>query len=1137
MDMKHKPTPLPRLLNKVELPRVKKNTLHRTQLLNFLTTNTDVKLVVISAPAGYGKTVLLSDYAAQGVRTCCWLTLDQSDCDPAIFLESLVEAIGRAFPEFSSQSQFLPSLVEALNDPEVGPEVCSRLLVNQLYQTVDKKFELIIDDYHLVENQPQINDLLSYLFDYLNDNCRVLLSTRTVCMLDLTSLMLQGDVLGLGVKDLRLSVLETETLLNQNYQLALSPEEIVTLTERTEGWIAGVLLSSNKILRHRINDISFSNREQLFTYLATQVLQQLPASLQSFLVQTSILPEMHVELCNQLLERTDSASCLQECERRLLFISRLETVNQGITYYRYHNLFQDYLQAELKNRDVTGYRILHRHCAFLARERGNISRMMWHFEQAEDFEAIIEVLRSDGENEIKAGHAQSVRNWLDALPAEMVNRHSELLLIRAEVLGASGQFNEAYELFDRVEKMLTAQLPGVELKLAQTIVIRGRMLRSETRYHLAVQTLKKGLDMLKAMPEFAEQAIYSELPGQAEPQIYHAYISSLAEAYLELGVCLGMESLAQPALEALETARLIYKRFGDKERLARIHHCLSLVYDGINDLPARQRHLEISFQYWQEVKNIPGLTNTLINLADLHLANANYEEAETVLKEALMQAEKAGYHVGSAYVLAFKGDMCRDNNQFTQAFDYYRQAEELASSSNEKRLIILVCREITSILRVLGDYEGAQAALNRALQNLSPPQRSSGFIFEVLRLHQIGLELDHQHFAEAKVLLYASSAFFSENDNKRELIIERFLHARLFFGLGKAKLALDSLVEALKYASGVGLQPVLKQEAFQSVPLLKLAQAKLSRQPQVQELVERLLTMVNNYKLSLAATAAPEPKPDANRSASKLKATSVAPPASKISAMVEDVPLIARAFGTQEVLVHGMPIHDWRTAKACELLFLLLDRAKPLHKEIIIDALWPNLSASQADTVFKSTIYRLRNALSPDWIKRDGSVYSLNVPYWYDVQQFEGLTLQANNVLEQPHPLQLQQALERYRAATELCRGVFLEGNYSNWCTERQSQLTNKHIEVLLKQAELELQLGQPEAALEVTARCLRVDYCNDAAHLLRLRIYQQQGNLTLLTQSYIEYCRILELEMSLDPSPEITAFYNHSRKQLVSPK
>ena len=773
--------------------------------------------------------------------------------------------------------------------------------------------------------------------------------------------------------------------------------------------------------------------------------------------------------------------------------------------------------------------------------------MMWHLSQAQDYQAMIEVLLSNSESEIHAGHAQSVRNWLDALPLELLKAQPDLLLLKAQVLSAVGAYNEAYELLDQTQKLLMTQLPGEELKLAQTVVLRGRMLRAETRYQLAVQTLQEGLAMLQALPDFSDYLNTLAPPepsrpagsGEVKSPASTPFIITLAQAYLELGICQGMESQLSQAQENLHAARVIYEGLNFKEQLAHIHHCLSLVYDGLNDNRARQQQLEISLHYWQAVENLPGLTNTLINLADLHLSNANYAQAETILEQALQQAEKAGYQVGRAYVLAFKGDLCRDKNDFVQAYRFYQQAEELAESCNEKRLVILVCREITAIQRVLSHHAEARATLNRAFQALSPQQRTSGFIFEVLQLLQIGLELDDNNFTKARALLESSSNFFNETENKRELSIKRFLDARLLFGLARPKAALEALVNALTYAAEQGLQPVLKQEAFHSVPLLKLAQAKLTRQPQIQELIERLLGTINTYKAAeLSAAETSELGADAALVETVSRKPILIRPEIRGTAPSSEVALVVRGFGNQEVLVHGTPVRDWRTAKACEMLFLLLDRGKPMQKEVLMDALWPDLELDRADSLFKSTVYRLRNAISPDWIKRNGGAYSLEVPYWYDVQQFENLSRLGDTSYDSSHQDRSRntQALTFYREATALYRGDFMEGNYSDWCTERQGQLANRYTETLLKQARLELQLDQPDGALQSIEQCLSLDKCNDAAHLLRLQIYQQQANLSMITLSYVNYCNLLKQELGLEPSAEIKTFYLRCQKQLLDP-
>ena len=172
---------LPRLLTKLVPPRFRTNLMSRPRLINLLVENQEARLVMISAPAGYGKTTLLSDYVHHHFKPCCWLSFDLSDYDPVVFIENLVLSISRVYPSFNTHSQFLPSLIEALREPINGPEACSRLLVNQIYSQIDEDFELILDDFHIVENHSLLNQLLSCFLNYLPDNCRVLLRLPVFC--------------------------------------------------------------------------------------------------------------------------------------------------------------------------------------------------------------------------------------------------------------------------------------------------------------------------------------------------------------------------------------------------------------------------------------------------------------------------------------------------------------------------------------------------------------------------------------------------------------------------------------------------------------------------------------------------------------------------------------------------------------------------------------------------------------------------------------------------------------------------------------------------------------------------------------------------------------------------------------------
>jgi two-component SAPR family response regulator len=233
-------------------------------------------------------------------------------------------------------------------------------------------------------------------------------------------------------------------------------------------------------------------------------------------------------------------------------------------------------------------------------------------------------------------------------------------------------------------------------------------------------------------------------------------------------------------------------------------------------------------------------------------------------------------------------------------------------------------------------------------------------------------------------------------------------------------------------------------------------------------------------------------------------------------------PLVVYGFSPAQVFVQGTQIRDWRTAKASELLFLMLDRAKPLRKETIIDVLWPELYPAQADNLFRSTLFRLRKATSAEWIKRVDDSYIIDVPYWYDAEQFEQLLRQGDKL----STVDKGQALESYHAATGLYRGVYLENFYSDWCIERQEHLATLQIGGLLKQAELELQLNMYDEVLASVEQCLQLDKCNEPAYLIQLRTYQQLGKPSLLTHAYQNYCQTISKELNLEPSSEAKLFY-----------
>ena len=1180
---------LPRLLTKLAPPRFKSNRLRRERLIDFLIENKDTRLTIISAPAGYGKTTLLADYVSRSVKPCCWLTFDESDTDPTIFVENLVLAISRIYPQFGANGQLLPRLVEALHDAATGPEVCSRLLINQIYTQIEGDFEIVLDDHHMIENQLQINHLLSFFLNYLPDSCRVLLSCRSFSPLNLTSLILRGEVVGLGTAELMMTAQEVRELLVDKYHLSINEQDVADLTQQTEGWITGILLGSRKVLCHLTN-ADLANQEYLFSYLATKVLNHLPTALQHFLLECSILEYVQVDFCDQLLEKRITQECLRECEQHRLFLTQVEPTlsNYGSApaatgYYRFHALFRGFLLEQLQQTNPQRYRDLHYRAAQLFRQQGDMVQMMSHFLQTQDYEAISLALLSISEDQLKAGHSKSIESWLNALPAANLKAAPDLLLLKARALSLNGEFAPAHAVLENLKAALldgsTALTSPTSFLQAKVFLWSGKILRAETRLSAAVEALEKALEILKATLDEPDQ---SKLK---------------AEIYLELGICLGINGQYRQALDVLKLACLIEEESGSKETLAHIYQCLALAHNGLNEDEIGQQHLKTSLKYWQETNNLAGVVDVLIILAGVYLNQTEYGKATATLEQALEQSQKASYLSGQAYSLTYQGNVCLDTNQFETAQNCYERASQLAEQANEKRLSAVLCAYSAAALRATGRPDEAKAVLEKGMAFIQVSETDHSLLGEMLRLEQIGLVLDQNDLDGAEQLLSELSLHFAPKEFKRVLAIKTFLYARLLFAQNKHKLALDTLVQALTYSTQAGSRPILKQEALHALPLLYFAQARMGLQQPLQAVLGKLIKSlpippvqaltkaqssrvveqttlvtpelvqpksVSLIKLetvpssghdtlhrptragaesSVAVAASKSPTSGTNAGV-QVRRTVIAEKAVTDSTTLSGSqpngqPLVAYAMGSPQVLLYGTAVSDWRTAKASELLFFLLDQpGRATRKEIIIEALWSEVDdPAQADALFRSTLHRLRKAISADWIKRQGDSYILTVDYWYDVDQIEQLMKQGNRLhsLQSQTPVSdKQQALECYRTAASLAQGApFLSSVYSNWCVERQENLSTLQVELFLKQAELELDLNQPEAALAAIEKCLSLDKCNDAAHLLRLRLYKKQNNPTLLTQSYQLYCQYLDRELGMKPSREVTSFYSSSFQQL----
>src|SRR5215217_3036244 len=349
----------PLLQTKFHVPRRARGLVPRPRLIEGLTRRAESALTLVSAPAGFGKTTLLTERlagwlaAAPAAERCAaWLSLDPRDNDPALFWTYLVTALDAAAPGVGSNS------LEQLQSSQPTEAVLATLL-NDL-NAVENDVVLVLDDFHVIE-APEVQDGMEFLLEHLPPRFHLVLAARADPALPLARLRGRGELVEVRAADLRFTPDEAAGYLNGVMGLALTPRDVEALEGRTEGWIAALQLAALS-MQGRDDVAGFiagfaGNDRYIVDYLVEEVMQRQPEGVRSFLLQTSVLGRLSGPLCDAVTGRDGGRAMLEALDRGNLFLVPLDDRRQ---WYRYHHLFADVLQAHLLDERPEDIAQLHR---------------------------------------------------------------------------------------------------------------------------------------------------------------------------------------------------------------------------------------------------------------------------------------------------------------------------------------------------------------------------------------------------------------------------------------------------------------------------------------------------------------------------------------------------------------------------------------------------------------------------------------------------------------------------------------------------------------------------------------------------------------------------------------------------------
>jgi len=376
-------TSAPLLTTKLYLPPARPTLVPRPRLTAHLSDGLTRPLTLISAPAGFGKTTLLSEWRASDAGRdfpLAWLSLDDDDNNPTRFLTYVVAALATLQPGLGETTLAL------LHSPQPPPpQAILTSLINDLGEFEDP-FALVLDDYHLITAQP-VHEALTFILDHLPPPMRLVILTRADPPLPLARLRVRNQLTEIRAADLRFTHDEAATFLNRVMRLALSADDVRALETRTEGWIAGLQLAALALQTplsmegrgapSRFITTFSGSHHYIVDYLADEVLNRQPDPVRAFLLQTSILDRLTGALCDALTQRTDGQVMLEVLEQANLFVIPLDDERR---WYRYHHLFADALRNRLQQAQPDWLSDLHRRAAEWHEQNGSApmpSAMHW----------------------------------------------------------------------------------------------------------------------------------------------------------------------------------------------------------------------------------------------------------------------------------------------------------------------------------------------------------------------------------------------------------------------------------------------------------------------------------------------------------------------------------------------------------------------------------------------------------------------------------------------------------------------------------------------------------------------------------------------------------------------------------------
>ena len=808
------------LPTKLFAPPLRPGWILRQRLIERLNAGNQCKLTLVSAPAGYGKTTLISSWLQETNIPSVWLSLDEGDNDPIRFFQYFITSLQKLIPDIGMD---LPGMLQSVQPPSF--DVLINLLINETTRQASPFF-IVLDDFHVISSQPVL-DMVMFLLEHMPPHMHLVLLSRADPPFPLSRLRVRNQLVDIRADQLRFTRDEIAVFLNEIMGLRLSADDLAAIEARTEGWIAGLQLAALSMQNcrdiHGFVSAFTGSHYYVMDYLVEEVLKSQPTNINTFLLQSSILNRLCGPLCEAVIDAdpakpVDGQATLETLEQMNLFLIPLDEERH---WYRYHHLFADVLNKRLKHQFPHLRPELHRRASQWYEQNGFISEAIQQAIAAGNHDRAAHLIEENGCFLIMSGEVATLLNWTEAIDFQSEAR-PWLAVQKAWALAVTGDLERVEPTLQVPEKLLAPLEPTPEVRtLRGTIAAaRAHCANSRGNTQLAAEYAQEALQQLPDCSSLCRsiRSVSTSILGDAS--WINGNLDEAVHAYTE-AVRLGQEA------NSLHMVIIANSNLADILMEQGQLHRADMIYTKSLQMTVRpdgQRSLLAGKLY--------------IGLTRLFYERDQLEDSNQYVHHCLDLCQQWGDIDQQAIAYAMLARLEQTRGNLEQAREAMRDAEQLAAESPvSPRRSMLVTTDLARVWLAQGNLEKPSQLIQKGGLTVKDeiPYRQEPEYMILLRV------LLAQKDYEAALGLSKRLLQQAETAKKMGLVIEiLILQSLAFQGRKDTERALEVLGRALPLAQPEGYVRVFLDEGEAMTRLLCQAQSRQGKAGYAAELLARI---------------------------------------------------------------------------------------------------------------------------------------------------------------------------------------------------------------------------------------------------------------------------------------------------------